>query len=59
VGDSVVFVVVVMEVPLDSPIVAPAEAQLFLQEFRDVFPEDLLDRLPPLWDIQHAIDLVS
>jgi len=30
VGDSVVFVVVVMKIPLESPIVAPAEAQSFL-----------------------------
>ncbi|XP_035551749.1 uncharacterized protein LOC118349905 [Juglans regia] len=50
--------VVVMEVPLASPVVVPDEAQSFFQEFRDVFPEDLPDHLPPLRDIQHAIDLV-
>ncbi|KAF5465168.1 hypothetical protein F2P56_015197 [Juglans regia] len=32
VGDSVVFTVVVMEVPMESPIVAPAEVQSFLQK---------------------------
>ncbi|KAF5449708.1 hypothetical protein F2P56_030125 [Juglans regia] len=58
VSASVVFAVVVMEVPLASPIVALDEAQSFFQEFRDVFPEDLPDHLPPLRDIQHAIDLV-
>ncbi|XP_035551732.1 uncharacterized protein LOC118349895 [Juglans regia] len=58
VSASVVFAVVVMEVPLASPIVVPDEAQSFFQEFRDVFPEDLPDHLPSLRDIQHAIDLV-
>ena len=29
-----------------------------LQEFKDVFPEELLDHLPPMCDIQHAIDFV-
>ena len=29
-----------------------------LQEFKDVFPEELPDHLPPMRDIQHAIDFV-
>jgi len=29
-----------------------------IEEFSDVFPEDLLNMLPPMCDIQHAIDLV-
>ena len=29
-----------------------------LQEFKDVFPEKLPDQLPPICDIQHAIDFV-
>ena len=28
-----------------------------VKEFRDVFPEELSGGLPPLWDIQHQIDL--
>lgn len=59
VGDSVVFALVVLEVLSSSPSVAPPEAQAIIQEFQDVFPEDLPDELPPLRDIQHAIDLVS
>ena len=30
-----------------------------IEEFIDVFPEDLSDQLLPMHDIQHAIDLVS
>jgi hypothetical protein len=57
VDDAVVFAVVVMEVLLDSPIISSIEAQSLLQEFQDVFPKDLPDHLPPLRDIQNAIDI--
>ena len=36
----------------------PAEVQLLLQEYGDVFPKELPDKLPPMRDVQHAIDLV-
>ncbi|CAI9757986.1 unnamed protein product [Fraxinus pennsylvanica] len=58
VGNSVVFAFVVLEVSSSSPSVAPPEAQTIIQEFQDVFPEDLPDELPLLRDMQHAIDLV-
>ena len=29
-----------------------------LQEFKDVFPKELSDQIPPMRDIQHAIDFV-
>ena len=29
-----------------------------LQKFKDVFPEELPDHLPPMHDIQHTIDFV-
>ena len=32
--------------------------KLVLHEFKDVFPEELPDHLPPMRDIQHAIDFV-
>ena len=34
------------------------EVQLLLQEYGDVFPKELPDKLPPMRDVQHAIDLV-
>ena len=36
----------------------PTEVQLLLKEFGDVFPEELPNELPPMRDVQHAIDLV-
>ena len=35
----------------------PEEAVSLIKEFGDVFPDELLNGLPPLWDIQHQIDL--
>lgn len=32
--------------------------QQLLHQFKDVFPEELPSQLPPLRDVQHAIDLV-
>ena len=36
----------------------PLEVTLVITEFADVFPDDLLDKLPPMHDIEHTIDLV-
>lgn len=36
----------------------PSTVRPILEEYQDVFPDDLPNELPPLRDIQHAIDLV-
>ncbi|GJZ43927.1 putative nucleotidyltransferase, ribonuclease H [Tanacetum coccineum] len=53
-GDDV-FVLIGKEVAKDSEI--PEAMIPLLEEFSDVFPDELPDGLPPLCDIQHHIDL--
>lgn len=36
----------------------PSAVRPILEEYQDVFPDDLPNELPPLRDIQHVIDLV-
>jgi hypothetical protein len=54
----VVLVLVAREVPLALHKELPEEVKSVLNEFQDVFLEDLPDHLPPMRDIQHAIDFV-
>nr|XP_023900366.1 uncharacterized protein LOC112012220 [Quercus suber] len=56
--ESIVFVLVAREVHGETCEEQPEEVKLVLQEFKDVFPEELPDHLPPMRDIQHAIDFV-
>ena len=53
-----IWVVAAKEVKDHTPIEHPPEVVQLLEEYKDVFPEDLPDSLPPLRDIQHVIDLV-
>ena len=55
VQESIVFVLVTRELHGETQ---PKEVKSVLQEFKDVFPEELPDHLPPMRDIQHAIDFV-
>ncbi|GFZ18557.1 hypothetical protein Acr_27g0002960 [Actinidia rufa] len=55
---SILFVVVVHDASTESQDTPPEEVTSILQEFHEVFPVDLPDNLPPMRDIQHAIDLV-
>lgn len=50
---------VAKDISKDSQEELPKEVSPMLKELQDVFLEDLPDRLPPLCDIQHAIDFVS
>ena len=56
VQESIVFVLVVRELHGETHEEQPKEVKLVLQEFKDVFPEELPDHLLPMRDIQHAID---
>ncbi|XP_058180117.1 uncharacterized protein LOC131298658 [Rhododendron vialii] len=52
-----VYVLIGKEFATNSPI--PESVRPLVEKFRDVFPDDLPEELPPLRDIQHQIDLVS
>ena len=58
VQESIVFVLVARELHGENREEQPKEVKSVLQEFKDVFPEELPDHLPPMHDIQHAIDFV-
>ena len=56
---SMCLALVAKGVPFDSSIVdVPLEVKNFLDDFVDMVPDELPSKLPPLRDIQHAIDLV-
>ena len=51
-------ILVTMKITKESNTVIPPEVTLVIAEFANVFAEDLSDKLPPMCDIQHVIDLV-
>ncbi|XP_075665053.1 uncharacterized protein LOC142634648 [Castanea sativa] len=58
VEESIVFVLVARELYRETCEEQPEEVRSVLQEFKDVFLEELPDHLPPMRDIQHAIDFM-
>ena len=58
VQESIVFVLVARKLHGETREEQPEEVKSVLQEFKDVFPKELPDLLPPTRDIQHAIDFM-
>ena len=58
VQESIVFFLVARELHRETNEEQPEEVKSVLQEFKDVLPQELPDHLPPMHDIQHAIDFV-
>ena len=56
--ESVVFVLVTRELHGETHEEQPKEVKSVLQEFKDVFLEELPDHLPSMHDIQHVVDFV-
>ena len=56
--ESIVSFLVARELHRETREEQPEEVKSVLQEFKDVLLEELLDHLPPMRDIQHAIDFV-
>ncbi|KAI0497458.1 hypothetical protein KFK09_020686 [Dendrobium nobile] len=55
---ALLYALVGREIPAESDEPIPQEVQPILGQYADVFSDDLPDQLPPLRDIQHAIDFV-
>ena len=58
VQESIVLVLVARELYGETSEEQPKEVKSMLQEFKDVFPKELPDHLPPMRDIQHTTDFV-
>lgn len=56
--EYVTFVMVAKEISKDSREELSEEVGFVFKDFQDILPKDLLDHLPPMRDIQHAIDFV-
>ena len=56
--NSMIFALVATDSSSDLSLDFPPEVIPILKKFAQVFPEELPDKLPPMRDIRHAIDLV-
>jgi hypothetical protein len=55
--DNMVLLVVRREVKQEDGNV-PVEFSAMLEEFRDIMSDEILNQLPPIREVQHAIDLI-
>jgi len=55
---STCYALVAREAEPESEMQVPGHIKPILEELSEVLPEDMSGELPPMWDIQHAIDLV-
>lgn len=56
-GEQLVLLVVNHEAKQDDGII-PNEIMKMLEEFQDIMPDEMPKQLPPLQEVQHAIDLI-
>jgi len=54
-----VYAIVALDESSSALVGFPPEVHQILTDFSDIMPDELPDELPPLRDIQHAIDFVS
>lgn len=55
---TIIFALVTKGASPESTIEHSPEVEPIFREFRDMFPDDLSDKLPHMRDVQHIIDLV-
>ncbi|KAK8936663.1 hypothetical protein KSP39_PZI012026 [Platanthera zijinensis] len=58
--DGIMYALVLLSAKPESSLLdeLPSELQVLLEEYKDVYPDELPSTLPPLRNIQHAIDLI-
>jgi len=54
---DMVLLVVSREVKQEDGII-PTEFSTMLKEFQDIMPDEVPNQLPPIREVQHAIDLI-
>jgi hypothetical protein len=56
-AEDMVLLVVSREVKQEDDII-PTEFSTMLEEFQDIMPDEVPNQLPPIREVQHAIDLI-